>query len=316
MKKILILSGDPNSINSEIIYKTWKKLSKRLKKKVYIISNYNLFNSQLKRIGLAQNTQKVDNLYSLNDVNSLKIIDFDVDFKDPYLVDQKSASSFFKKTLNYAHNLCVRGKLKGFINCPIDKKLLNKKGVTEYLAAKCNVKNNSEVMLIKNKNFSVSPITTHIRVKSIAKNITKKKIINKVLTIHNWFKVYEKKKPKIAILGLNPHNSEFSKESEEIKIINPAIYQLKKMNINANGPFSSDTFFINQYKEYDVAIGMFHDQVITPFKTLFGFDAINVTLGLKYLRSSPDHGVAKNLIGRNKSDYSSLLACINYFDKI
>ena len=66
-------------------------------------------------------------------------------------------------------------ELKGFINCPIDKKLLNKKGVTEYLASKCNVKNNSEVMLIKNKNFSVSPITTHIRVKSIAKNITNKK---------------------------------------------------------------------------------------------------------------------------------------------
>ena len=81
------------------------------------------------------------------------------------------------------------------------------------------------------------------------------------------------------------------------------------------GPFSSDTFFINDYKKYDVVVGMFHDQVITPFKTLFGFNAINITLGLKYLRSSPDHGVAKNLIGKNKADWSSLHSCINYFDK-
>ena len=316
MKKILILSGDPNSINSEIIYKAWKSLSNRLKKKVYIVSNYNLFNNQLKKIGISHNAQRVKIFERSKDVNSIKIIDFAVPYKNSFLVDQKSSSRFFKKTLNYAHNLCVKGELKGFINCPIDKKLLNRKGVTEYLASKCNVKNYSEVMLIKNKNFSVSPVTTHIKVKSIAKNLTKKKIVNKVLTVHNWFKAYEKKKPKIALLGLNPHNSEFSKDSEEVKIINPAIHQLKKMNINVKGPFSSDTFFINDYKEYDVAVGMFHDQVITPFKTLFGFDAINITLGLKYLRSSPDHGVAKNLIGRNQSDCSSLLACINFFDKI
>ncbi len=315
MKKILILTGDPNSINSEIISKSWNKLNNRLKKKIYFVSNFELFKSQLKKIGLSQNILKVKDINSHINSNKIKIIDLKISFKDPFKINNKIASIFFKKMLNYAHNLCEKKDLKGFINCPIDKKLLNKKGVTEYLAAKCNVKNNSEVMLIKNKNLSVSPITTHIKIKSVSKKITKQIIIDKTKTIQNWYNTYEKKKPRIAILGLNPHNSEFSSNSEESKIIKPAIKKLKKLKINVSGPFSSDTFFINEYKKYDVVIGMFHDQVITPFKTLFGFNAINITLGLKYLRSSPDHGVAKNLIGKNQADWSSLHSCINYFDK-
>ena len=76
----------------------------------------------------------------------------------------------------------------------------------------------------------------------------------------------------------------------------------------------ADTIFINDYKKYDVIIGMFHDQVLAPFKTLFKFDAVNLTLGLNYLRMSPDHGTAKNLIGKNKADSSSLVKCINYMN--
>ena len=87
----------------------------------------------------------------------------------------------------------------------------------------------------------------------------------------------------MAILGLNPHNAELRKNSEEARIIIPSINNLRKKNINLDGPFSADTFFIKNFKNYDVVIGMFHDQVITPFKTLFKFDAINITLGLKYL---------------------------------
>ena len=94
------------------------------------------------------------------------------------------------------------------------------------------------------------------------------------------------------MLGLNPHNAELRKYSEEKKIIIPSIFKLKK-GIKINGPLVSDTIFINEYKKYDIIIGMFHDQVLAPFKTLFKFDAINITLGLKYLRVSPDHGIAK-----------------------
>ena len=101
----------------------------------------------------------------------------------------------------------------GIINCAIDKKLLNNKGygVTEFLASKCKVKKDTEVMLIKSKKLSVSPITTHLNLNNVSKKIFKQNIIKKINTIHNWFKKIYKRKPKIAVLGLNPHNSEFTK---------------------------------------------------------------------------------------------------------
>ena len=101
------------------------------------------------------------------------------------------------------------------------------------------------------------------------------------------------------MLGLNPHNSELRKIQKK-KIIIPAIKKLKKLGVNVDGPFVSDTIFINDYKNFNVIVGMFHDQVLTPYKSLYKFEAINLTLGLRYLRVSPDHGIAKNLIaGKN-----------------
>ena len=104
-----------------------------------------------------------------------------------------------------------------------------------------------------------------------------------------------------------------SKYNEEIKIIKPAIKKLKKNKIKINGPFSADTFFSKKnINKFDVVIGMYHDQVLTPMKTLFNFDAINLTLGLPFLRVSPDHGPNESMIGKNKSDVLSLLRCIEF----
>ncbi len=296
--KILLISGDPNSINSEIIYKCWKNLNKIKRKNIYIISNYLLLKKQFKLLKYSIKLFKVkdinENLYS----NGLKILDVPLKFKNPFNVSFKSSSIFIKDTLNLAHNLAQEEKVKGIINCPIDKKLLKKNnlGITEYLAAKCKIKNNSEVMLIKSKDFSVLPITTHIKLKDVAKKINSKLILKKIITFNNWFKQTYKKKPKIGILGLNPHNAELVKNSEEYKIIIPTIKKLKKKGYKINGPLVPDTLFINNYKNYDVIVGMYHDQVLIPFKTIYKFDAVNVTLGLKYLRLSPDHGVAKNIL--------------------
>ena len=123
------------------------------------------------------------------------------------------------------------------------------------------------------------------------------------------------KKPKIAVLGLNPHNAEFNKRSEEHKFIRPLVKKLKKFSINLSGPYSADSFFIDKYKNFDVVVGMYHDQVITPFKTLLKFNAINITLGLKYLRVSPDHGTAEDIIRKNKANPQSLIDCIQFLNK-
>ena len=170
-------------------------------------------------------------------------------------------------------------------------------------------------MLIYNKKLAVSPITTHIDVKEVSKKINAQLIINKVRKINSWYLSNLRKKPKIGILGLNPHNGELRKNSEENRKIIPAIFKLKKQKIDVTGPLVTDTAFMN-FKDYDVIIGMYHDQVLTPFKTLFKFNAINITLGLKYFRSSPDHGTAINLIGQNRANYLSLLNCINFLNNL
>ena len=316
-KKILLLSGDPNSINSELIFKTWRKLNKTTRKSIYLISNFNLMKAQFKRLKYPIKIIKIKNIDDEVKGNILKIINVDILFKNSLNVPLKSRSKFIIKSLDMAHQLALRKEVLGIINCAIDKKLLNKNGtgVTEYLASKCKIKNNKEVMLIKNKKLAVAPITTHINIKQIAKNITKQKIIDKTKTIEKWFKDIYNFKPKIGILGLNPHNSELRKKSEEVKIIIPAIRKLQMLKIKVTGPLVADTLFINNFKNFDVVIGMFHDQVLAPFKAIFKFNAINITLGLKYLRVSPDHGTATNLIGKNKSNPESLIDCVNFVNK-
>ena len=314
MKKIILISGDPNSVNSEIIFKAWKKISNKIKKKVYLIANYNLIKKQFKKFKYSTKILKTNDINKNFSSNAIKILDLDLKFKNPFKVSRKSASKFIINSLNLAHNIALKKDILGIVNCAINKKLLNKKniGVTEFLASKCKIKNNSEVMLITNNKYAVSPITTHLDIKDISKNLSSKKIISKVITINSWLKIVKKRKPRIGILGLNPHNAELSKKSEEKKIIIPAINKLKRKGININGPLVSDTVFIKDYKKYDVIIGMFHDQVITPFKTLFKFDAVNITLGLKYLRMSPDHGTAINLIKKNKANPTSLIKCLEF----
>ena len=172
-------------------------------------------------------------------------------------------------------------------------------------------------MLIYNSYFSVCPITTHVPINSVTKNLSKTKIVSDVNNINFFYKKKFKKNAKFAILGLNPHCESIAKLSEEEKIIKPAIKLMLKNKIDIKGPFSADTFFTKKnLLHYDVAVGMYHDQVLTPMKTIFKFDAINLTLGLPFLRVSPDHGTNNEMIGKNKSNAQSLISSINFFKKI
>ena len=315
-KKILIVGGDPNSINSEIILKCWKKISKSLRKRIYIISSYSLIKQQLKKLNYSDQIIKISDISANSKLDKLKIIDIDLNFKNPFNVPKKVSSKFILKSLDLAHNILINNKAQAMINCAIDKDLLNLKhsGVTEYLAMKCKIMDKSEVMLIFNKKLSVCPITTHIDLKQVPPSLKISLLIKKIKKIDGWYRSTLKKRPKIGVLGLNPHNAELRKYSEEEKIIKPAIKELNRFKLDISGPFPSDTIFIEKYKNYDVIVGMYHDQVLTPFKSIFKYDAINITLGLKYLRVSPDHGTAKNLLGKKKANSTSLLNCINFIN--
>ena len=175
----------------------------------------------------------------------------------------------------------------------------------------------NEVMLIYNKKLSVSPLTTHIPLIQVSGKINKLKIIKKIKIINNFYKKIFDKNPNIAVLGLNPHNFYPAKKSKEKEIILSAVKIIKKLGIKVMGPISPDTSFM-LFKKYklDVILGMYHDQVLSPFKALFKYNAINITLGLPYIRISPDHGVAENIIGKNIASPKSLIESIKFFNYI
>ena len=210
-------------------------------------------------------------------------------------------------------------RILGLINCPVNKKkipALKNLGVTEYLAQKKS-KNTIEVMMIYNSFFSVVPLTTHINIKDVSKHLSKKLINEKLISLNKFYIKVFKKKPNISILGLNPHNDEYRMSSEEHRIIIPSIKVLKNKGLKISGPYPADTIFSQRKKyNFDVIVGMYHDQVLAPFKAMFKYNAINVTLGLDYLRVSPDHGVAEDIIKKNKADPTSLIKCVNFISRI
>jgi len=319
-KAILIVAGEPNSIFLEIFFKSLKK--NNFKKPIILIASKNLVAQQMKKlrfnfkINLIDTKKIVLNLLTNKELN---IINVDYKFKKVFDKISESSNLYIKNCFDIALTLLKTNKFIGLINGPISKKTFLKDkffGMTEFFANKTEVKKNKFAMLIYNKRLSVSPLTTHIALKEVHKSITKNKIIDLVLLINEFYKKKLKKKPKIAITGLNPHCESNYKTSEEERIIKPAIKYLRRKKINSFGPFPADTIFLKEVsKKYDVVVGMYHDQVLTPLKTLFGFDAINITLGLPFIRISPDHGPNEKMIGKNRSNPQSLVQAIKFLDK-
>jgi len=204
-----------------------------------------------------------------------------------------------------------------FLNGPINKKnFLNKKylGITEYISNYFNQKKTG--MLIYNNKLSVCPLTTHLPIKLVTKKITKSLIQNKLKIINNFYINKLKFKPNIGVTGLNPHCESISSFNEDEEIIAPAIKFSKKKGIFVSGPYPADTIFLKQNRvKFDVILGMYHDQVLTPFKTLYEYDAINITMGLPFLRVSPDHGPNEKMVNKNLSNPTSLYRALDFLDK-
>tara|TARA_B100001287_G_scaffold9284_1_gene7153 strand:+ start:77 stop:1027 length:951 start_codon:yes stop_codon:yes gene_type:complete len=311
---VLIVMTEPKSIFLEILLKYFSsKDFKRNKKKITIIGNISLIKKEI-----TKNKYKIIPNEILDITKSKKnyvnLIDVKINKKSRYIDVSKYISNCFDKSLA----ILKKNQNIALLNGPVNKKnFLRKKylGITEYLAEKTNSKN--PVMLIYNKKLSVTPITTHLPIKYVSKNINKSKIIKKVKSINSFFVNNLKKKPKIAVLGLNPHCETTERAGEEQKEIIPAIKKLRSDKLNITGPFSADTFFIKKNIDYyDVVIGMYHDQVLTPLKTLYNFNAINITVGLPFIRVSPDHGPNVSMYGNNKSDPSSIFCAMDFFNKI
>ena len=321
-KPILVVAGEPYSVFLEIFFKTFKKkIYQKYKNPLILIGSQKIIMMQMKKLGfsLKINLIKSDLLqkYKL-DNKKINLIDVNLNFKKPFGKITSKSSKYINDCFNIGINIMKKKLGYALINGPISKKhFLNGKfeGITEYLAYK-TYKQNNVAMLIYNKLLSVCPVTTHIPLKNVHKKISSKLILDKIILINEFYKKKIGKNPKIAVTGLNPHCESNLIDSEEKKIIYPAIKMALKRKINLKGPFPADTLFMkNNINKFNVVVGMYHDQVITALKTIHNFNAINITLGLPFIRISPDHGTNNQMLGKNKSDPASLIEALNFLKK-
>ena len=317
-KPIIIVAGEPNSVFFEIYFKALR--SKKFKSPLILIASFDLIKLQMKKMNIKNKIRCLNFLrlgkYKL-DNNCINLIDVKYTQSKPFEKISIKSNDYIAKSFNLALKILKKRISNKFINGPISKKyFLNKKylGITEYLARKS--KSRKFAMLIYNEKLSVCPLTTHLPLKTVSKKINRKLIIEKVKLIDKFYKKYFKRKPKIGVAGLNPHCESVDIFDEDKKIIRPTIKYLSKLKYKIVGPFASDTIFLKKNRNnFDVIIGMYHDQVLTPVKTLFEYDAINITLGLPFLRVSPDHGPNEKMLGKNLSNPQSLIKAISFLDK-
>ncbi len=315
---ILVVAGEPNSVFLEIYFKSLKQ--KKIKRPLILIASLKLVKLQMKKLNFKKkikilNTEKfLDEKLNNNCIN---LIDVQYNQKNAFEKISSKSNKYIQDCFKVSFDILKKNKIKRLITGPISKKtFLNKKylGLTEYISNEFKIKKSA--MLIYNKKLSVCPLTTHMPLKYVSNKISKKIIIEKTKLINEFYKNYFRVKPKIALLGVNPHCESVDKFNEDEKILRPTVKYLKNRKYLINGPFSADTIFLkNNIKKFNVVLGMYHDQVLTPMKTLYEYDAINITLGLPFIRISPDHGPNEKMIGKNMSNPLSLLNAINFLDK-
>ena len=317
-KPILIVAGETYSIFFEIFFKSIKK--NKFKSPIVLICSKEILMSQMKKLNFNKKIKLLNqkNLKKIKiDNKTINIINIESQKSNKKKLKLKFRSNYIKRCFDVAFELIKNQYTNKLINGPINKKtFLNKKflGVTEYIASKFSKKKVG--MLIYNKMLSVSPLTTHLPLKHVSKKITKKLIIEKVIIINNFYKKQFGFAPKIGVTGLNPHCESIAKLNEDEKIVSSAIKLLIKKKHNVKGPFPADTIFLkNNRNKFDVILGMYHDQVLTPIKTLYEYDAINITMGLPFLRITPDHGPNEKMFGQNKSNPLSLIQALKFLDR-
>tara|TARA_B110001450_G_scaffold202332_1_gene191544 strand:- start:1517 stop:2479 length:963 start_codon:yes stop_codon:yes gene_type:complete len=315
-KPIIIISGSIKSVFLEIFFKSLKKKYQSplilicCKNYLYNYMKKNNLKNQIKILDI----QKIKNKKISN--NKINLIDVPLEKSNNEDLNKKLINQYIKKSFDVAFELINKKITHKLINGPINKKeFLNKKflGITEYISS--HFKEKKVGMLIYNEKLSVCPLTTHVPLKLVSKNIKKKEIKEKIVLINLFYKKVLKIKPKIAVTGLNPHCESILKFNEDEKIVSESIKMAKKKGINVTGPYPADTIFLKaNRKKFDVILGMYHDQVLTPIKALFEYDAFNITMGLPFLRVSPDHGPNEKMINKNKSNPLSLIKAIKFLD--
>ena len=308
--KILLTIGDPNGIGPEIILKLFK--------------NKNTKKYGLKVIGSKKVFTYYSSLLKTENINTGDLIDlpFYNDFKIKKGKIDKIAGRMSGDAVRIGTELCMNEEFDTLVTLPISKEALNAGGYkfpghTEMLTKLTNSK--STVMIMHSNRIVVSPVTIHVPIKDVSKLLTKKILMEKLITINNsLLNEFKFRNPSIAVLSLNPHCSDGGLiGDEESRTIKPVIDELSQKGMNVSGPFPPDAYFANMsYRNYYVTVSMYHDHGLIPFKTLSSGNGVNYTGGLKFIRTSPDHGTAFDIAGKGIANVDSTLEAIKLAYKL
>ncbi len=319
---IAVSLGDPSGIGPDIILTATANNSKNNRlPEFYVIGDPLFLAQRAKTLGI-----NID-IVSFGDTDNpepdvLKVLDCGYAIKgvpgDPDTNDAKA--TILAIDIAVEHVLCE--KASAIVTCPINKDVLYQAGFghpghTEYLGALAEQHTGSPatpVMMLAGPQLRTVPVTIHIALSQVQKALTREAIIETAsIVATDLTKRFGIREPRLAVSGLNPHAGENGNMGrEEIETIQPAIETLQACGINAFGPLPADTMFHQSArKNYDAAICMYHDQALIPAKMLGFDDAVNVTLGLPFIRTSPDHGTAYDISGTGKANPSSFIAALN-----
>lgn len=322
MHNFVFTCGDTNGIGPEIVLKTLNKLTKlRKNDRYYFICPLNIFNLTANKIKPEFSFNIVDDLSLISKTSTfVSIINSGYAKQSLGKPTITSGKSSFK-AIELSFILLRKTIADAVITAPISKFAINKAGIkysghTEMYANWCRV--NSYVMTFLSNKFNTALMTIHHPLKKVSNLIKKKKLENTLNLLSQMLNVdLDIKNPSLAVLGLNPHAGENGLiGTEEIDMIVPAVRKCSR-RIQVNGPFAPDAFFANKiYKQYDLVLGMYHDQVLIPFKLLNSGKGVNYTAGLPIVRTSPDHGVAYDIAKDFVAEESSLLQAFFYAEKI
>ena len=320
-KFILISAGDPSSISTEITIKAIQssEINKSIMPLVVtdpeVIKDY----SEVNKNNFDINVIKDELYFTDYKKNRINIIPIKL-FEKPILGNPTVKNALFiKNSILKCVNIQMASIASAIVTNPIHKKTMyesgfNYSGHTEFLAS-LSVKKKQPVMMLVGENLKTIPLTIHVPLKKVSKLISKELIISTINIAKEYLISYFGiSKPRIIVTGLNPHAGEEGDIGfEEKKIIIPAINKARNNKVfSLSGPVSADTAFsYNKRKEYDLAVCMYHDQALIPIKTLDFFNGVNVTLGLDFIRTSPDHGTGFDIAGKNQANPQSLISAIN-----
>ena len=316
--------GDPAGISAEITIKSWLlRKSKYIPPFIFFGSN-KLLLKRAKEMGLNIETKIIQDFQNFEPDYFLKFIPvYDIPIFDEKLglYEEKNDSAVIESIL-HTIDFIKNNKINAIVTNPVNKNSLKHNerqysGQTELFADIFNSK--QQVMLLTSDEMRVVPLTRHIPISLIPSSINKKLIIDTTkVGIESLKKYFNITKPKVAITGLNPHAGDNGLiGSEEIEIITPAVEYLQKQSYSVSGPLSADSLFHDSsLRKYDLIVCMYHDQALIPIKARSLYSAVNVTLGLDIIRTSPDHGTGYDIANKFVANEASLIEALILAEKM